>query len=243
MRRVTMLVMVALLAACGTDGESGSSDNGGEPAEESSTTTEEQERDLEADQEIADGAVLTIDDVPDGFAEEPEDDEDSDDAEFDQSFADCLGITVAELNDDDDEPQASTTFETAAGAEVSSDVIMHATEDEVTEDLDMVKDPATQDCFADALNETFAADGEVEIGDITIEELAVEDLGEDAFGFGVGIPFAAESGERVLYLDLVLIQQGRAGVSMGFTSFDAPFDAELGFELAATVVDRVPADA
>ena len=242
MRRVAMLVMVGLLAACGSDGDSGSSDED-DPSEKSSTTTEEKaERDLEGDQELADGAVLTIDDVPTGFAEKPEDDDEEDDA-IDQSLAECLGITVAELNDGDAEPGESTTFGTEGGQEVSSEVVMYATEEEVTEDLELLKDPASQDCFAEALNQIFAADGEVEIGEITIEDLGVEDLGEDAVGFGVAIPFAAESGERVLYLDLVAVQQGRAEISMAYQGFDVPFDVGLAYDLAATVVDRVPADA
>jgi hypothetical protein len=244
MRRVAMLVAVALMAACGSDGDSGSSDEDRDPPEESSGN-EEEERDLDADQELADAAVLTIDDVPAGFEAEPEDDDDDDSADevFDHSFAECVGITVAELNDDDDEPQASTTFANEAQEEVSSEVTVYATEEEVTEDLEMVKDPASQDCFAEAMNEGFATDTDVEIGEITVEDLVLEDLGEDAVGLGLAIPFAVEGGERVLYLDLVLIQQGRAGISMGFTAFDAPFDEQIGYELAATVVDRVSADA
>src|SRR5688500_15351641 len=109
MRRVAMLVAVALMAAC-SDGESGSSDDGGEPPEESAT--EEDER----DQELAEGVVLTIDDMPDGYEAEPEDDDDEDDAAFDRSLAQCLDITVAELNDED-EPQASSTFANAARQE------------------------------------------------------------------------------------------------------------------------------
>jgi len=243
MRRVAMLMVVALMAACSSEGELGSSDDGGDPPDETSTTeTEGEERDLDADQDMADGAVLTIDDLPEGFAEKPEDD-DEDDAEFDRSLSECLGITVAELNDDEDEPQASTTFATEGGGEVSSEVVVYATEEEVAEDLELLKDPAAQDCVAGALNESFAGDGEVEVGEITVEDLGVENLGEDAFGLGVVIPFAAESGERVLYLDLVAVQQGRSAISMAYQAFDVPFDEALGYDLAATVVERVPADA
>ena len=243
MRRFAMLVVVGLLAACASEADSGSSDDGGEPPEET-TTTEDAERDFEADQELADEAVLTIDDLPVGFEEQPEDDDDdADDSDdvLDESFADCMGISIDELNDGEGEPQASSTFATENDAEVNSEVIMYATEAEVVEDLELVKAPDSLDCFADAMNEVFATDADV--GEITVEDLGVEDLGEDAFGLGVTVPFAVEDGERVLYLDLVLIQQGRAAISMGYQAFDVPFDVALGYELADTVVNRVPADA
>ena len=244
MRRFAMLVVVGLLAACASEADSGSSDDGGEPPEET-TTTEDAERDFEADQELADEAVLTIDDLPVGFEEQPEDDEDdADDSDdvLDESFADCMGISVGELNDDEDEPQASSTFATEGDAEVNSEVTVYATEAEVVEDLELVKSPDSLDCFADAMNEVFAATDE-DVGEITVEDLGVEDLGEDAFGLGVTVPFAVETGERVLYLDLVLIQQGRTAISMGYQAFDVPFDVALGYDLADTVVNRVPADA
>jgi hypothetical protein len=241
MRRVAMLVVVGLLAACGSDGDPESSGDGGEPPEESPAN--EEERDLDADQELAEGAVLAIADLPAGFEEEAEDEDDSDD-ELDQSLADCLGIDVAELNDSDDEPQASATFANEAGQEVSSEVVVFATEEEVQEDLELWKDPATQDCLLDAMSELLAgSEDEVDFGEVTMEELLVEDLGDDALGLGFTIPAIGATGERVIYLDMVFVQQGRTGISMGFTAFDAPFDEQLGSELATTVVDGVPADA
>ena len=246
MRRVAMFMVVALLAACASESESGSSDEGDGPPEKSTTTTEEvEERDLEADQELADGAVLTIDDVPPGFEEQPADDDDDDDSndELDQSLAECLGTTVADLDGGEDEPQASATFATQGNEEVESEVIVYATEDEVSDDLELLKDPASQGCFADFLTESLAGSGDAEVGEVTVEDLGVEDLGEDAVGLGITVPFTVEGGERVLYLDFVLIQQGRTEISMGYQAFDVPFDVGLAYDLADTVVGRVPADA
>jgi hypothetical protein len=241
MRRVAMLVALALMAACGSEDNKDAADDGGEPAEDAAT--EEDPRDLEADQELADGAVLTIDDVPAGFEVEPEDEDDGSDEQFDQLMADCLGLTVAEMNEDDDEPQATASFSNDADDEVGSDVVVLATEDEVVDDLETVRDPAAPDCFADTLTEVFATSGEVGVGQITVEELAVEDLGDDSYGFGLTIPLSVADKQPVLYFDMVFIQQGRTEITMSFSAFDAPFDEELAYDLAATVVDRIPADA
>jgi hypothetical protein len=230
-----MLLVVGLLAAC-SDSESGSSDD----APEDTAGAPEEERDLAADQELADASVLTDDDVPTGFEEEPPDD-DEDDEDLDQAFADCLGISLDELNDGDDEPQASSTFATATEEEVSSEVIVFATEEEVQEDLELWKDPATQDCFVGAMNEMAA--GTEGIGEITMDLLDVYDLGEDAFGFGIAIPATQDGVERVLHLDVMLIRQGRTAITMGFSAFDEPFPPEVGYELAFIVADRVPVDA
>ena len=242
MRRVAMLVVVGLLAACGSDDDSGSSDDDNAPQEEPGNN-EQEERDLDADQELAEGAVLTIDDVPEGFEVDPEDDdEDEDEEELDRLFAECVGISVEEL-DDDDEPQASSTFTTEDQESINSEVIVHETEDEVAEDLEMVSDADNLECMADAMDEVFGSSSEVELGEIRVQELVVEDLGQDAAGAAFALPFIVEGGERVFYIDLVLIQQGRTAISMGYSAFDQPFDEELVFDLAETVVERVPADA
>ena len=164
MRRIAMLVVVGLLAACASEGEPESSGDGGEPSEDTTTTEEEEEHDLEADQELAEGAVLTINDMPEGFEEDPQDEgdeADEGDDEFDQALADCLGVTVAEL-DDDDEPHASSPdFVNARDDEASSEVVVYATEEEAAEEIALFQDPASQQCVVDGFNDLMAADEEV----------------------------------------------------------------------------------
>ena len=197
-----------------------------------------------SDQEIADSSILSLDDLPPGWEASPsEDDEDED--ELDRQFAECLDVDPDLFADND--AQAESSFANADDEEITSEVSFEPSVEEVTEIMELIRREDMPGCFATIVQdgiarEVAASEEDVEVGEVMVNEMSFEDLGDDSIAFRVTVPFSSGDFDGELYFDVVTVAVGRAGINMTFQSALTPFDEDLARELTQLVVDRIPSD-
>jgi hypothetical protein len=240
-RRIVATACAALLlASCGGD------DGGDGDAVDDPRTAAE----LVADQAAADAAQMVLDDFPTGWEAEPRDDDDEDDEEEQAKLAECLGIDAA-LLDAAATHSKSDTF-TSDDLEVEVNISVQPTLDLATEAMGALSTPETLECYRTSLQQVFddlmsEPEGEQgrpdAVGAITVESLAVGELGDQSFAFRVTVPITLDDQTADIYFDIVGVRSGRATASINFQSVVLPFDEDLQRELAQTLADRLPSDA
>ena len=240
-----MLLAAVLAAGCGDDGD----DAGG--SADSSTTSASTEDvstvDTAADQQAAEKALLVLSDLPAGWVQDTDDDADDDrddaDAAAEAVLAECLELDPAfvETDETDGEPTADSAFESPEGLSVSSDVQVNPT---VSEGED-VEAALTGGDGAACLQQAFEASADasdVEVGEVTVEVLPFEPLGDQTAAFRATIPFETDDGTVLFVTDTMLVTKGRAVVSMDFTTLSEPWDDAEAQRLTELVLDRIPSD-
>ena len=247
-RRLALAAIAGLLPlfACSDDPKSSDGKANEDTEAEGDDSTEASDENDQRDQELADSAVLTLDDMPSGWEVSPEDENaDEQQDELNQAFADCLDIDVSEI--DSDNPSAESAFGNTDDEEITSDVEVADSAGEVKEYLDRFRHPDGQQCYRDVISDAFAksmlAEGEdLELGDITFNEVSFEDLGDDSIAFRLTVPVSSQGFEVELFVDVVAVAEGRVGVTTTFQSLFTPFDPEEALRLTEIVLDRIPAD-
>jgi len=242
-----LAIVGVLVFGCSGDGE-GSAE---ESSDSVSTTTqdnsdaEQTAADREADEAIAESALLTLDDFPPGWEAAPAND-DEPDSDVLADVADCLGVSEAEL--DPDNPKAtSPTFTSSDDEEVTSEVTLTPSSGDASRALEILKSDAAPGCYAEAIKalvgrNLVASDDvpeNVTVGEPTFNRMSFESLGDDSVAFRTTIPVTVESLDVDLYVDFVFVRVGRAGIETTFQSQFAPFDTDEAARLTGVVVDRV----
>jgi hypothetical protein len=204
------------------------------------------------DQAIADGAVLTPEDMPLGWEAAPPQVEaqwQTEEDDLDQAFADCLGIDVSELRHDS--PAADSAFVNSYepnDERVTSEVTVFAAETEAQEVIDRFRDDATQRCYLDVVEQQIvgaarggvttmtgrALSGEdIEVGESTIDELHLEyrdarsyyvNVGDDSIALRVEVPLSLEGADVDVYADFAFVRKGRVMVQTSFQTYFGAFD-------------------
>ena len=244
--RSACLVAVAAvsLGACAESADGDGSSFPGTAATEPATSEAADDRDRAADEATAREAVLTLDDFPPGWDEDPPEPE-SDDDDMSASLAECLGIDEAEL--DRDNPSAnSPTFTSPTGQEVDVRVTLTAAPSEARRTMEIMSDDAAPGCLSDSMQSLIAQnllaedvpDG-LEVGDPTVDTTSFEGLGDESLTFRVTVPYGYRGAESAVYLDSTFVRVGRAGVTAVFLSDGSPFDTDEAERLVRVVVDRV----
>lgn len=246
-RRIfAVLTSVLLLtAACSNDS---SEDTSEEPREEPSSSTDDTRSDsFDVDVEVAEAAVLTLDDLPVGWSSNARDDDDDDD-EFDQEFADCLGVPVEEVADSGNPKAESETFVAEDDTEIEAEVVVAATVEEAIADFEQATSEEFLECMREvlpAVMESAAAEegGEFALSDTSVGPLRVEDTGDRSGALRLTIAIEAEGMNVDFYIDFLFAQVGRATMQLTVASIFAPADVESSQSLLATMVDRIDAQA
>ena len=236
-----------------------SSDDGDDAADPTTTTTtteaETSGRDLEADRELASGALLRLSDLPTGWEATPDDgDDDDDDSEaFAERFAQCTGIDEEDwfgAQDDDDRASVdSPDFENADDETVAHTVSVAEDAARAERAFGVLQLDATPGCLTEAFGEMIRAAAEEEpqegfsIGEITVNELSFPSLAQRTAAFRATVPVAAQGVEVELYLDMIFVQAGRMTSVLMTQGVVEPFDPALAEELATTAADRLDASA
>lgn len=200
-------------------------------------------------QEVAEEAVLALDDLPAGWEKNPPPTEEEQEEEdvLNKNFADCLDIDVSEITGGE-VASAESSFSNADDEEVTSEVTVAETEGEMAEHLGRFRDPAAQRCYVEVIQRAITlnlleGEDDVEVGEITFNEMSFEDVGDDSLAFRLTVPVSDEAFEVELFIDYVLVMKGRVGITTTFQSTFSPFDQDEALRLAELVVDRVPASA
>ena len=224
------IAALLLLAGCGGGGGDGGS----------------AERNIDsAAQERAEAIVLQLNDLPDGWRADERDEDD----ESDREFRRCLGADYSDLTITGE--ASSPNFVMGEATQVSSEVVILASEDEANEALAALEEglqtEGLDDCFRDVLAEAADEDEEeFEIGDVQVGELSFTppDVA-DARAWQIAIPVEAAPGSEgaglsiTAYADMIVLREGEAIATV--TTFDvfSAFDSALRDELLETVADRM----
>ncbi len=190
------------------------------------------------DKARAERIILTDADFP-GL--EREDDEEDDDDESD-SFRQCLNENqmLADLGEGPRSAEATFSDEDETLARASA-VNLAESEDEAEEAFAELEQSSFVGCFENAIRTGFGdelGDG-VEIDDLSVSELRVGDLGDEAIGYRATVDLVGQDDEASFAFDYVFIRVGRAvGVLFSF-DIDTTFDEDDRERLSETLADRM----
>jgi hypothetical protein len=203
------------------------------------------------DQALADGAVLTEDDMPLGWEAAPPEVEaqwqrEADD--LDETLADCLGVDVSELQGGSASAQSAfVNSEQENDERVVSGVTAFDTESEAQAVTDRFRAEGAQRCYLAALAPQIAAgadDGvtlitgrtlpgdDVEIGEPTVAELYWEyleggfwkEIPGDNIALRVTVPLSVEGVDVDVYVDTAFVRKGRFLAQTSFQTYFLGFD-------------------
>ncbi len=224
---MVVLVCSALVVGCGGGGSGGS---------EAQTVIEDE------DQRRAEGALLTLDDVPSGWTAEADDDDEEDVSEsacFEDIQPDLSELTVTGHAE-------SETFQTES-AWVSSEASVYRTEEEARQAFEGGREALLSDelpaCFGDVFAEGLAEeenDVEIKVGEVSAEEVSLEDLAaEENAAVRFEIPLEVDGEPVSAYTEFIGLVEGRTIGSLTTFSFVTPFPADETERLVGTVADRL----
>jgi hypothetical protein len=186
--------------------------------------------DPEADQELVDDAVLTADDLPDGFEAQPDDDGDDDN----ECNADVLDIDADDLDDAKTAESDAVVFQ---GSNIQGEVRAQVTAFRDTELPERVLDALGDDEYLDCIRDGIA--GELEAGDVdSIEEIDSPVDGGRAVALHLTVP--GPDGEDIgidAQQHAVLVD--RFGITLQLTALGGELDEDLAEELLDTMIDRI----
>jgi hypothetical protein len=234
-RSAVVLSCAVLAAGCG-DGDDATA-----PTDDETTV------DTASDQQAAEDALLVLSDMPAGWIDTDDDAGAYEDADvaYDEAFAECLGVDISliESDESDGDATADSAVEPPKGdATVRSDVQVNAT---VSETEDLMKaftgDGATT-CFRDSIEAYLDASGAVGVGELSVEPLELEPVGDQSVAVRVMLPIETDQGTTVLLSDAVVAAKGRAVVQMEFGTEAQPLATAEALRLTELVLDRIPSD-
>lgn len=184
--------------------------------------------DARADRALARSALLQLSDLPVGWTATSDDDP--------YRIA-CAAFAAARRM-----PRAASP-DFAHGDEqfASHAVAVYPTSADADAALSELISPNTRTCLGDELKQEIAdeAEGEAEVGEVTISELNVEPLGQRSAGLRIHVPISASGLDVDVYSDYVFgqVDRGLTMLSVGAT-YVAP-DEELQATLAKRAVQRL----
>jgi hypothetical protein len=210
-----LVASLASLAACSDDGEA---------------------IDPDADEEVIEDSVLTIDDLPEGFEEVDADDgDDSDDGIED--CADDAGIDADELDENRVVEAEPVAFERSSEEEfVSLTASIGSVRDAglAARTLELFDDDDFQDCLFESLEDAIG-DSSSEIG--AFEPDVIDAAADGDASAAVAVEMEIDGFDAELQQHLVLV--GRFGVSLQAVAVGVPVDDDLVEDAIDEMIDRI----
>jgi hypothetical protein len=250
MRRIGLtfvaLVSAAALGGCG----SSSSGGGGEANTQPASTTAAGDFDKAAAQQQANAALLTLDDLPDGWTSNPADTRNDGDEEVQAALADCVGVDASIFADEgpDKAKAQSDDFispDSGAAGEFSEEVDVESA-DRAADDFEVVTSDKLTGCletvFGNFLKEKFAEDPrtkDAEIGDVAAERSDIPSYGDESIGIQITVPFSVSGTEARAVIDMVFIRVGNAVAQLQFNNTFKPFDAATAATITEKAVEKL----
>lgn len=199
-----------------------------------------------ADMEAARTVLITLDDFPDGWTEEPDDDEDDPDtAAFEADFDECLGRDDDRVGDELEHLVVATgDFHPVdeSSPSVSHEVVLAPDEARALEAMaDVVVDGA-ETCLGDVIRrfyvESFADDpdlADIAIGEVRVGRTEVEQPADLTVGVLLEVPLTLDDQVVTQFLEILYQRRGRALSELSFSSFGEPFSRD-GYAVLADEV-------
>lgn len=211
-------IPLVLLGACGGDDEGNddadapdtSSTAPGTPSESASPTEVDP-----GDQAIAEAALLTLQDFPPGWEASPADEEDDDARENREFIATCMGVDYDDLYNDSNAKADSPDFTSENDEELSVSVQVDSSEESMATAFELASRPEYRECVAEGLSDILEeqaeeADEDVEIGELTLNELSAGSFGDDTVAFRATVPMEVQGFNLDVTMEFVVVRVGRA---------------------------------
>ena len=213
------------------------------PSTSASTTTTATTTPTVSDAELAQSALLTIDDMPSGWTEAPNDDDDEQDAENIQRISDCSGLDAALIGDEVLGDSKAKSPEFSSPDELAS--VKHTlglSPDEATAvaAITEIGDDALAPCYEEAMRTSFEeaavttdpsetlAEG-LTLADISMERIdpPVPVGADDVVWYSATATLDFSGQQLPIHLDLLFTRTGRVLSQIEFDGTTAPFPDEL----------------
>jgi hypothetical protein len=216
-RRVAAVLVASLAAftACSDEGES---------------------IDPDADEEVIEDSLLTVDDLPDGFEEVDADDGDDGDDGI-EDCADDAGIDADDIDDNRVVESEAVAFERSGEAEfVSVTAAIGSVRDAglAARTLELFDDDDFQDCLFEGLEDAIGENAS-DIGSFDPEVIDAAADGDASAAVAVEMEVGGFDAELQQHLVLV----GRFGVSFQVVTVNVPVDDDLVEDAIDEMIDRI----
>jgi hypothetical protein len=188
-----------------------------------------------SDQELADQSVLTSDDVPSVFTEEPSDS----DSSSPPKGASCKALrkSRAAVNA---APNKEVTFNTADGgngrATINNQVSVFESAKQAKRAYAGYADADTEQCFQEAFEAQFGATDDA--AKVTAKSYK-PDLGDASIGYELEISFTEDGEPTVIYADLEVARVGRGINLFGFFNPGNQPPSDDVVEMTETGIERL----
>jgi hypothetical protein len=273
LKRLTCIALVVALAllGCGSSGKKASTkaSDATDTASESdatdatdatdSTDTASDNRNqqqLEADRKIAQGALLKLSDLPEGFTASPRKSTSPDSPEekaVATDFANCVGVDPSIIDDETDDTKAeakSDKFKRAPSLDFEMSASVSASTAEQQKIFNAFKSSKAGKCFEKFFNDALTlslehpAPGETAPPGLTLGEASVETIDLGLHGktvvYRATIPFTVQGQSAEVVSDFVLALKDRIGMTMTFQNVGEPFPKDLEVQIANEAIDGAP---
>jgi hypothetical protein len=231
LRRVRSVVLpafaiVVLVTACG--GSSSKSD----PA---------------ADLSLAKGAVLTATDAPAGYTASPHQSSADMPEPVKRDFANCVHADTTVFDTDKDSQNADgPDFKDNNGGSIENSIEIAKAKSTIDKGVKTMQAANVSDCLGKLFDTAIKAEvqkdpnaGTATFGTVTVAPLTVSGVGDRALAFRGTIPVSAAGQSTVFYFDVLLVQRGRAGITLSAFRTGTPPDQALETQLASKMVGRL----
>ena len=240
------LLVTLASAGCADEGEGDLSSPAGNATTEQGAGGEQSDAERREDEDAAEAALLVLDDFPAGWEAEPAENDEADDDDIRSGLEDCLGTDESEP-DTDGPSVSSPTFTSPNEEEVTAEVTLTPSAGDASRTIERLESDAAPGCYAEAFRAVIErnlqarhAGGCRDRGADGREDL-VRNLGDGSLAFRATLPVSVEGTDVAVFLDIVLVRVGRAGIETSFSSELTPFDTDESERLTGIVVDRVAA--
>lgn len=243
-----LLLAVALTGCGGNEDEKATGDDRPDTSatpdsppsitDDSTAASSDPSPDVAADQAIVDASVLTLKDMPAGWTAQAPDDEDEN-VEGKTKIAKCVGLDYDDLYNDTNPSAESDEFTSPEEKEVSVEVGLSATEEWMTNAFEIFSSSKFRECVVSSLEEDFESEDGVEVGEISINEMSFNPIGDEVSAFRMTMPLSSDGFDFEVIGDYVVVRIGRGQVVLSTFSLGSPLSVEEAEGFARLSVDRL----
>lgn len=198
---------------------------------------------VEADTAVAEAALLTVADLPDGWVEAVDDPT----APLNARLAECIGVDGDEISTADATAPAGPFVSPAGDASIRRHVGVLATEAEARTVVAFTVEPGVLGCFEDAYAELAidalagtVANGST-FGALSVTRLQVGSAGDATQAIRVTVPVTRDRAVAAVTVDHVIVRSGRSLATITFANSTEATPIETIDQVGAIVAERLPA--
>jgi hypothetical protein len=203
---------------------------------------------LAADRKLAQQALLTLSDFPEGWQATPSENDDNND-QFQEQLDKCLDVPESLFGQDTDDSVDSPDFGSPDNQQVSSSVMIGSSTEKAQQVFDILEQANATQCLRDYLDremrdsmkhESDTPQG-MELGKVTFGQVNLPQYADESVAFRATVPVTASGFNADVNVDLVFMRHGRAATFVSFLDIFSPFPVAQEKHYAKIAADRLTA--